>query len=363
MRYLVALAIVVAGLGLAQPAEARSAAVGAVRVIDRGAEHPRVVLRGRIHGSAHRVTVERIRHGRWVEVRHPLVRDHRFRVRVWAATGRHRFRVSVPGSHEVVRVVRPVPTDACGKRPRKPDGTRWSCTLDEEFSGDTLDSTVWNVDPYRYLGGLGTHACTADDPSVVGVAGGSLNLSIRPSADPVPCTGGSTSDYVAGEVSTARKFSQQYGRFQARIRVQAETNPGLHEAFWLWPVPDPASTLSWPDAGEIDVVETRSLDDSLAVPFLHYSADSGGWQPGLNTALDCVARRGEWNTYTLVWTPRSIRIAVNGSTCLVNRSGDAAFDKPYYLLLTQGMGRGRNAFDGSAQLPATMNVDYVRVWE
>ena len=59
--------------------------------------------------------------------------------------------------------------------------------------------------------------------------------------------------------------------------------------------------------------------------------------PGLNTAWDCVAQRGEYNTYTLEWTATRLEIKVNGTTCLVNTSGDPAFQKPYIVALTQLM--------------------------
>jgi hypothetical protein len=72
------------------------------------------------------------------------------------------------------------------------------------------------------------------------------------------------------------------------------------------------------------------------VPFLHYTPnDNGGPRPG----------------------------SVNGTPCLVNTSGDPAFQKPYIINLTQLLGTGPNAHDGQAPLPATMTVDYVRVWQ
>ena len=55
--------------------------------------------------------------------------------------------------------------------------------------------------------------------------------------------------------------------------------------------------------GEIDVAETYSLYNSVAIPFLHYAADAGGPQSGVNTAWNCTAYRGVWNTYALEWTP------------------------------------------------------------
>jgi beta-glucanase (GH16 family) len=165
-------------------------------------------------------------------------------------------------------------------------------------------------------------------------------------------------------VSTYHLFSQQYGRFQARIKVAATRSPGLQETFWLWPDDRVGSVMAWPANGEIDVVETYSQHSDLGIPFLHYTAnDNGGPIPGTNTAWNCAARRGVFNTWTLVWSPTRLRIMVNGSTCMVNTSGHDAFKKPYIAAFTQALGAAGNVYDGRAPIPATMKVDYLRVWE
>ena len=77
---------------------------------------------------------------------------------------------------------------------------------------------------------------------------------------------------------------------------------------------------------EIDISETYSQYPDLAIPFLHYTAnDNGGPIPGTNTAWNCTAQRGVYNTFALEWTATRLEIFVNGTSCLVNTSGDPAF--------------------------------------
>ncbi|MET3960908.1 hypothetical protein ABIE44_000842 [Marmoricola sp. OAE513] len=160
-----------------------------------------------------------------------------------------------------------------------------------------------------------------------------------------------------------RLFSQQFGRFEARIKNTATTAKGLQEAFWLWPDDRVKSTAVWPAAGEIDISETYSSYPKLSIPFLHYSADIFGSRYGVNTAINCAADRGVWNTYTLEWSASKIQIFVNNKLCLTNTSGDKAFLKPYIIALTQGMGAKGNEYNTATPVPATMNVDYVKVWK
>ena len=251
---------------------------------------------------------------------------------------------------------------ACGARLLKADGTAWRCSFDDEFSGTALDRTRWLPQTDFSSGWLLARPCYVDNGSTVSVTDGSLHLDVRRWPVPLSCGSLLPTDYVAGMVTTYHLFSQQYGRFEARMRTTDTTYPGLHEAFWLWPDDRVHSNDVWPNAGEIDVSETYSLHPDLSIPFLHYSADSAGPQPGVNTAWDCVADRGAWNTYTVEWSPDRIEIFVNHKSCLVNTSGDRAFQKPYIVALTAGLGTNGNEYDGRAPLPATTDVDYVRVW-
>ena len=258
------------------------------------------------------------------------------------------------------------PQDACGPQPKKADGSYWTCTLADDFDGTELDRSVWMPQTVFRSGEPSAWACYLDDPSVVSVAGGNLNLSVRRLPETAPCAGqnGEMTPYVAGMVSTYGLFSQQYGRFEARIKNTAARVPGIQETFWLWPDDRYDGEELWPEAGEIDISETYSEYPDLAIPFLHYTEnDNGGPVPGLNTSWTCGAQRGVSHTYTLEWTPTRIEIFVNGASCLVNTTGDPAFDKPYIVALTQLLGVGGNTLTDETPLPATMHVDYLRVWK
>ena len=172
-----------------------------------------------------------------------------------------------------------VPTDSCGTRPRKADGSYWSCTFVDDFTGTTLNRAKW-VPQTIFASGdtVSGYACYDSDPSVVSVSGGTLNLSVRKNATALPCANGlPDTPYRAGMVTTYHLFSQQYGRFEARFKTTATSAPGLQEAWWLWPDDrDPLAQLTWPLNGEIDIAETYSTYPDLGIPFLHYTANDNG---------------------------------------------------------------------------------------
>jgi beta-glucanase (GH16 family) len=252
--------------------------------------------------------------------------------------------------------------DACGAARAKPDGGYWVCTLVDNFNGSALNGQVWSALTKPGHSDL----CVVDDRRTVAVQLGKLRLTARRTGLGLQCpmrADGTRASYAGGWVSTYYKWGQQYGRFETRIKVRAASEPGLHEAFWLWPDTRYTSDRPWPASGEIDVVETYSVYPDLAIPHLHYNHDdNGGPVPGQNTAWDCRAPRGQWHTYVLEWTADRLTIVVDGRTCLVNTDGASSFRKPFIMNLTQFLGAGHNAYTGSVALPATMEVDYVKVW-
>lgn len=348
-----------------------------------------VRLFGRVSAPYRSVVVQRRVDGRWVNVTTARVRIGKYSTRVRTTSQAQRLRVVAGRLRSRVRVIPPtppappttlagsteeptdepaggVPSDACGPRPGKADGSRWSCTFVDDFNGTELDRTKWLPQTQFVTGDTsGNYACYRDHPENISVSGGTLRLTVLKHKEALPCAhrryGPST--FTAGSVSTYHLFSQQYGRFEARLKNTATTQPGLQEAFWMWPDDRQLTTETWPAAGEIDIVETYSHYPDHAIPFLHYTAnDNGGPRPGLNTAWDCMAQRGVYNTYTLEWTAEKLEIFVNGKSCLVNTSGDPAFQKKYIIALTQALGVRENAYNGTAPLPATTTVDYVRIW-
>jgi beta-glucanase (GH16 family) len=176
--------------------------------------------------------------------------------------------------------------------------------------------------------------------------------------------------YTAGMVDSLGLFSQTYGNFEIKAKFPAATVQGLQTSLWLWPVNSHKYGYAWPASGEIDIAEWYSEYPNLAIPYIHYNP-SGGAQADKNVTNDyCnVSNTNGYNTYAAVWTPQSITILIDGQTCLVDNwnpayplTKPAPFNMPFFMCLTAAMGLYTNAPVAGTQLPATSNIDYVRVW-
>ncbi len=257
-----------------------------------------------------------------------------------------------------------VDAEGCGDPVLKADGTPWTCTFSDNFNGPGLDATKWVPQQDGFKTGTAVDwACYVNDPSTIDVSGGELHLGLVKGANqPCPTLKNNPSTpYRAGSINSYHLFSQQYGRFEARIRNTASSVPGLQETFWLWP-DDRAGAATSPMNGELDIAETYSQYPNLAIPFFHSPTDLLGAINGVNTQQTCQASRGVWNTYTLEWTSSKVTALINGVPCLSVNNNQSVWKKPKIIALTQLLGAGANAVTPNTPLPASMEVDYVRVW-
>ena len=264
-----------------------------------------------------------------------------------------------------------LPAGPCGAQIKKADGSYWSCTFVEDFDGDTLDGTKWIAQQTALSSFTSGVECNMDSPNNVSVSGGALHLTVRKEAEPFVCEdphGDFTTQYTGGSVSTFQRWSQAYGRFEIRAQFPGAKVKGLHSAIWLWP-DDATKYGPWPMSGEIDIAEAYSLHPDRVIPYVHYVPWGGDAKATNNYCM--IADVSDWNTYVVEWNTRTISIIYNGKVCTSTNWNPALplikpqpFDQPFMIALTQALGIGKNAFDPAVTpLPATTNVDYVRVWK
>ena len=176
-------------------------------------------------------------------------------------------------------------------------------------------------------------------------------------------------DYTSARINTRDRFAFRYGRIEARMRLPG--GQGLWPAFWL--LPQESIYGTWAASGEIDVVEAVNLGGAGGNT-VHGTIHFGGAAPenesaGLSYLVPQDAT-AEFHTYALEWDVAEIRWYVDDvpyhmENAWWSEGGDppAPFDQSFYILFNVAVGGNwPGAPDGTTQFPATLEVDYVRVY-
>jgi len=258
------------------------------------------------------------------------------------------------------------------------DGSTWTCSFDTEFTGTSLNTQQWTPITTATSGYLsGAVACYVNSPNNISVGNGYLSLTARKEAAPFSCntpSGSFTTQYTSGTVATYGLFSQAYGRFDVRAKIPAATVTGLQSSLWLLPQNE-TQFGPWPASGEIDIAEMYSEYPTLAIPTIHYNYNSSTVNASTHTNIvtndACTINPNVFNDYVVEWTPTSITMLYNGQTCLVDHwipssplVAPQPFNQPFFINLTQALGIYTDNFNPSTTpLPATTEIQYVRVWK
>jgi len=247
---------------------------------------------------------------------------------------------------------------------RRPFASRWVLTWSDEFNGpdgSAPDPAKWIVESGGNGWGNGELQYYTPRRENVRQEKGSLVIE----AIKEKFTGPDKRDYTSGRLKTEGRFSQRYGRFEARIRVPS--GQGLWPAFWL--LGDDFSKVGWPDCGEIDVMENVGSEPAT----IHGSMHGPGYFGANALTAAYTLPKGRvsdgFHVFAIEWEPRVVRFYVDGVLYATKTPGDISaekrwvFDHPFFVILNLAVGGNMaGSPDAATTFPQRMLVDYVRVY-
>jgi len=205
----------------------------------------------------------------------------------------------------------------------------------ENFNGNTLDRTKWNV---VVTGNTSNNEQQAyvDSASVLSLINGSLR--IKPLYHPGYVSNMQRKyDFLSARINTDKKFEFTYGTASARIKMSS--GAGLWPAFWA------LGQGKWPGCGEIDMMETIG-DSSWVSHALHGPGYFGNTPVSYRYYFPKGTDVNQWHIYAVKWTADSLIFSVDGTVtytvtrAMVEHYGRWAFDNPKYILLNFALGGG-----------------------
>lgn len=197
---------------------------------------------------------------------------------------------------------------------------------------------------------------------------GNGNLVIRALKEQYVDAQGVTSSqpFTSARLNTQGKVEQQYGKFEARIKLPAG-GKGVWPAFWL--LGNDVHEAGWPSCGEVDILEMRGSRPNLIDGSLHGPGYSGGNSYHHYYELTNGNYGDAFHVFTFEWTPDGTRWLVDGDPYYVKTPESVAqsgqrwvYDHPFFIILNLAIG---GIFDGdpdaTTTFPQEMQVDYVSV--
>jgi len=240
---------------------------------------------------------------------------------------------------------------------------RWKLVWHDEFDGVSLATDKWTY----VVGGNGFGndelEYYTDRRQNVYVQNGNLILNALKESYTGP--DGVSREYTSGRIRTKGKFSQAYGRFEARVKIPR--GQGIWPAFWM--LGDNGER--WPDCGEIDIMENIGREPDTIHGTVHGPGYSGSKGIGTPYKLpNGAAFSADFHIYAVEWTRQSIQWYVDDALYKTLTPADLpvgtrwVYDHPFFLILNVAVGgRWPGSPDQTTSFPQKMYVDYVRVYQ
>ncbi len=234
--------------------------------------------------------------------------------------------------------------------------TTWKLVWGDDFEGTAgaaVDGGKWTYDtgPNWFNGELQDYTSGNTNASLDG--SGNLIIEARKEAR-------EGRQYTSARLKTEGKKTFTYGRVEGRMKMPY--GQGLWPAFWM------LGGNSWPNTGEIDIMENLGREPSIAHGTIHGPGYSGAAGPTASYTLPGSAKfSDDFHVFAIEWETNAIRWYVDGTLYSTKTPADIkgnnwVFDHGFFIILNLAVGGDwPGAPDGTTVFPQKLVIDYIHV--
>jgi beta-glucanase (GH16 family) len=242
-------------------------------------------------------------------------------------------------------------------------------TWSDEFSGTTLNTNKWFPVQHGDVDNGELQFYTDREDNII-VSNDCLWLIARQEtyAGTGPWMSGIvTSEYTSGKVQGLGKYSVQYGKIEARMKLPR--GAGTWPAFWLLGDNIFDDGIGWPRCGEIDIIEHANILDTIGAAvhteaYNHYD----GTQKAMGYAISDYDTA--FHVYGVEWTPEKLAFYVDDDVFFIltkaemgSTEAEWSFDQPFWMNLNLAVGGAWGGDPTDGTYPYALLIDWVRVYQ
>ncbi len=234
----------------------------------------------------------------------------------------------------------------------------------DEFDATTLDATKWTPQ----LGdGCDINLCGWGNEEAQYYTGRTENIKVDAGNLVITSLKESMGGkgYTSARIRTLNKGDFTFGRIEARIKLPK--GAGSWPAFWM--LSSDETYGSWPQSGEMDIMEYQGKDPNAISGTVHY-----GQLPPNNKYKGLVYRLpsnanfyDDFHVFSIDWDSTSLKWYMDGDLYHTFTPTDAIpyawpFDQRFHIILNNAVGGYLGGQIDDASFPMVTTVDYVRVY-
>jgi beta-glucanase (GH16 family) len=231
----------------------------------------------------------------------------------------------------------------------------------DEFVADTVDESKWNFEIGNGINGWGNNELEyyTSRPENVYIDSGKLVIkAIKENYQGF--------QYTSTRMQTKNKGFWKYGRIEMRAKLPQ--GKGTWPAFWMMPQQKIYGLNTWPDNGEIDIMEYVGFNPGTLYGTVHVYQAYGG--NGYSKSYESTGLENDFHIYAIEWSPDTIKWFFDNhqfsSYLRLGRNWQYwPFDQNFYIIVNFAVGGNWGGSQGidTTIFPQTYQIDYIRVYQ
>jgi beta-glucanase (GH16 family) len=251
--------------------------------------------------------------------------------------------------------------------PNPDDADYWNAAelvWSDEFDGDEISPDNWLFETGN--NGWGNNELqNYQSKGNATVSEGTLKITAKRNMD----------NTIEGAFTSTRmnsKKSFKFGRMEIRAKIPEHKGNGIWPALWM--LGSNVQVVGWPRCGEIDIMEYVSFDPNKTHFSIHSVANNhvDGTQ-ATSGAIELETIEEEFHNFGVLWSNKYLKFYIDDvdnvlftfRRPVVSNIDSWPFSSNFYFLMNISVGGNWGGLQGvdTSIFPATMEVDYVRVYQ